>query len=226
MRDLFCYTVHMFAQLESILISFANTLPLEVFVFIASFVEEVIAPIPSPTVMLVAGSFARVQDYAFFALVLLALIGAVGKTVGALVVYFITDKGEDFVMEKFGKFFGVTHEDVEKLGKKLGNGVRDYVVLTLLRAFPFMPSVVVSVGGGLLKVPLPLFITSTFLGTILRDGLYLYAGYAGATALFAIINKSSNLETYIEVLVALAVVGFIVYRIYHRNSRNHVKDTR
>ncbi len=208
----------MFAQLEEILLSFANTLSLEVFVFVASFVEEVVAPIPSPTVMILAGSFAKVQEYSLYALVPLALIGAIGKTIGALVVYTITDKAEDFVMNRFGKFFGVTHEDVENFGKKLGNGMRDYVLLILLRALPFIPSVVVSVGSGLLKVPLPLFIISTFLGTIVRDSIYLYAGYAGVTALFAIINKSSNLETYIEVGVILAVLTFIGYRIYLRRK--------
>ncbi len=215
----------MFSHLEEILLSFANSLPLEVFVLVASFVEEVIAPIPSPTVMVLAGSFARVQDYMMPALVVLALIGAMGKTIGAIVVYFITDKAEDVVMNKFGKFFGVTHEDVEKLGKKLGNGFRDYILLTTLRALPFIPSVVVSVGSGLLKVPVTLFIISTFLGTIIRDGFYLYAGYIGATALFTIINQSSSLETVVEVLVVLAGLAFIGYRIYLRKkSTNPLKE--
>ena len=208
----------MFTHLEEILLSFAHSLPLEAFVLIASFVEEVVAPIPSPTVMVLAGSFARVQEYMMPALIVLALIGAVGKTIGAIVVYYITDKAEDVVMNKFGKFFGVTHEDVEKLGKKLGNGFRDYILLTTLRALPFMPSVVVSVGSGLLKVPIKLFIISTFLGTIIRDGFYLYAGYVGATALFAIINQSSSLETVVEVLVVLGVLAFIGYRIYLRKK--------
>ncbi len=209
----------MFAHLEEMLISFADSLSLELFVFLASFVEEVVAPIPSPTVMVLAGSFAKVQEYTILALIPLAIIGAVGKTIGALVVYTITDKAEDVVMRKFGKFFNVTHEDVENFGKKLGNGIRDYVFLTVCRALPFVPSVVVSVGSGLLKVPIPLFIISTFLGTIIRDAFYLYAGYVGATALFAIINQSSSLETVVEVLAVLGVLSFIGYRIYLRRSR-------
>jgi len=211
--------MHMFLQLEALLLSFAQTLSLEVFVLVASFIEEVIAPIPSPTVMLIAGSFAKVQEYTVFMLIPLALIGAVGKTVGALLVYYVSDKAEDVVMHKFGKFFNVTHEDVENLGKKLGNGIRDYVLLTVLRTLPFIPSVVISAGSGLLKVPLPLFIVSTFLGTIFRDCFYLYAGYIGAQALTAIIAQSTNLETYIEVIVVLSVLIFIGYRVYQRKIK-------
>ncbi len=208
----------MFSHFEEILLSFIHTLPLEVFVFVASFVEEVIAPIPSPTVMVLSGSFAKVQGYAPFALILLALIGALGKTIGALVVYFITHRAEDLVMRKFGTFFGVTHADVATLGSKLGNGFRDYFILTVFRALPFIPSVVVSVGCGLLKVPLPLFIASTFLGTIVRDGFYLYAGYVGVKLLTSIISHSTNLETYIEVAIVVCICFYIGYRMYRRKE--------
>ncbi len=210
----------MFTYLETVLISFASTLSLETFVFIASFVEEVVAPIPSPTVMLLAGSFAKVQEYSLFMLLVLSIIGAVGKTIGALVVYVITDKAEDVVMHKFGTFFNVTHEDVEAFGKKLGNGLKDYAMLTTLRALPFMPSVVVSVGSGLLKVPIRLFIISTFVGTIIRDGIYLYAGYIGAQALTAFVHQSTSFETYVELVVVATVLGFLGYRmIQKRKSR-------
>lgn len=201
----------MFTHLEEILLSFANTLPLEVFAFVASIIEEIIAPIPSPTVMVVTGSFASVQGYTYLGLILLACIGALGKTVGAFVVYTITDKAEDVIMGKFGRFFDITHEDVEKFGKRLHGGVRDYFVLTLLRALPFVPSVLISVGSGLIKVPLPVFITSTFLGTIIRDGFYLYAGFVGAEIFTRLISASTNIESYIEYGVGGVVIVAVIY---------------
>ncbi len=218
----FVILIPMFSYLESVLISFAHTLSLETFVLVASFVEEVVAPIPSPTVMLLAGSFAKVQEYSLFMLLVLAVIGAIGKTIGAILVYFITDKAEDIVMYKFGKFFNVTHEDVESFGKKLGHGMKDYVVLTALRALPFMPSVVVSVGSGLLKVPLKLFIISTFLGTIIRDGIYLYTGYIGTQALTAFVQESTNLETYVKGIAVVAVLGFLGYRMIQKRKNRIV----
>lgn len=210
----------MFSHLETLLLSLAHSLSLEVFVFMASIVEEIIAPIPSPTVMLLTGSIASVQERAVYALIPLALIGAFGKVIGALAVYVVSDRAEDLVIGKFGKFFGVTHLDVEKFGRKLGNGARDYVFLTVLRALPFIPSVVLSVGSGVLKVPLPLFIFSTFFGTILRDGFYLYAGFVGAEMLRLLITKASHIETYIEVATACLVLSIFVKLFYmHRKEQ-------
>ncbi len=214
----------MFTYLENLLMALVHSLPLEAFVFVASFVEEVVAPIPSPAVMLVAGATAQAQGKILLALVSLAVIGALGKTVGALVVYFISDKAEDLVMHRFSKFFNVTKDDVEKFGSRLGNGIRDYFLMTFLRALPFMPSVVLSVGSGLLKVPLPLFIISTFLGTIVRDGFYLYAGYVGTSVLLSFVNQTGHLETFVEVGAGILFV-YVCTRII-RKRRNGTQDTK
>ena len=208
----------MFAYLNQILVSYSQYLPLEYFVIIASFVEEVVAPIPSPTVMMAAGFVAEIQHRAVYALIPLAILGAVGKTMGALVVYAISNVAEDFVMRKFGRFFKVTHEDVEKLGSKLGNGARDYFFLTTLRALPFVPSVLVSVGSGLLKIPLPLFIVSTFFGTIVRDSVYLYAGYVGTQVLNTFVDQTMNIESYIELIAIGVVVVWIVLFILKKRK--------
>lgn len=202
----------MIAYLEEMLRAYVHILPLEVFVLVASIVEEIIAPIPSPSVMMLAGSFAFIQDYVLWGLLPLAVIGAVGKTIGGLVVYGISDRAEDVIMNTFGKFFGVTHEDIERLGRKLQGGARDYVLLTFLRALPIVPSVILSVGGGVLKVRLPLFIFSTFVGTIFRDGLYLYAGYTGITFFVNLIADAGHIEGYVQIGVVLLVLGFIAYR--------------
>ena len=164
----------MFATLEASLAALAYVVPLPLFVLIASCVEEIIAPIPSPFVMLLGGSLAQVQGYTLFGLFFLALMGALGKTIGALFVYSIVRKAGETALLRFGRFFGITREDITRLSSKLGHGARDYVIMILLRAFPFIPSVIVSVGSGFLRVPIPLFIISTFIGTIIRDSLYLY----------------------------------------------------
>lgn len=202
--------------------SFVNILSLEVFVFVASIIEEVIAPIPSPTVMVVAGSVAQLQERALFFLIPLAIIGALGKVIGAIFVYFISDKAEDFVLRRFGNFFNVSHDDVEAFGKRLGNGKRDYVLLTVLRALPFIPSVLLSVGSGVLKIPLPLFIFSTFFGTIIRDGFYLYAGFVGTEMLSAFVTQTSHMETYVEVFAAVVVISILV-RMYFLKKKNRLQ---
>lgn len=215
---LYC-AYRMFTELETTLLSFIHTLPLEAFVFIASFIEEVIAPIPSPTIMILSGSFAALNEYLLLGLITLALIGACGKTISALIVYFIADRLEDVMVAKFGRFFGVTHERIEALGARLHGGARDYALLTFLRALPVMPSSVVSVGCGLLKVPLPLYLVSTFLGTIIRDGVYLYIGYSGITVLTSLATKAATVETVIQAIVIAGVILLLGF-LYLRRTRN------
>lgn len=184
----------MFSSIEATLMEHVHTMSLEAFVFFASIVEEIIAPIPSPTVMVLSGSFAQVQGMPLEGLLVLAVIGAFGKVIGALVVYFIAKEARDFVLNTCGKYFKVTQRDVDALGARLGRGARDYAVLTFLRALPIMPSVVLSVGSGLLHIPLRLYIISTFVGTIVRDGFYLYAGYVGTDVFRNIIPFFDHVE--------------------------------
>ncbi|MEK7101297.1 MAG: hypothetical protein AAB921_04355, partial [Patescibacteria group bacterium] len=112
----------MFTTLEAALLSFAQAMPLPLFALIASFVEEVIAPIPSGAVLLLIGSLAQLQSYSLVALLFLVLLAAAGKLIGALVIYVVADRAEDIVMARFSRFFGVTHEDIEKFGARFGMG--------------------------------------------------------------------------------------------------------
>ncbi|MFZ2522998.1 MAG: VTT domain-containing protein [Minisyncoccia bacterium] len=209
----------MFEQLEQILISLSNYVPLEIFAPVASVVEEIIAPIPSPAVMIVTGSLAALQEKTIYYLVFLALLGSLGKLLGSLFVYFVSDKVEDYFSGILEKFFGVTHEDIESFGKKLNGGYRDYLVMFLMRALPIIPSSVVSIGGGILKIPLKLFIVSTFLGSIVRDFIYIYFGYSGISILGGFLKKSESLESWIQLAVLAFVFGLFTWLYLRRRKQ-------
>lgn len=209
----------MFAYLEAQVLSLATLLPLPVFAALSSFIEEIVAPIPSGPVMLVMGSLAQVQGYSLLALFGLVLTATFGKLCGALVVYVIADKAEDILTGRFARFFGVTHAQIEAFGTRLGNGWRDYVLLTLLRTLPFVPSIVVSFGAGALKIPLRLFIIATIIGTILRDSFFLYLGYAGITAAEGLIERFSTIESMLQIAIATALIIAFLTLLYLRFVR-------
>lgn len=212
----------MFAELEQILLSYAERLPLEVFAVVASFVEEVIAPIPSPVVMIVTGSLAAIQEYPFSFLMVLSFLGMVGKLGGALVVYTIVDKAEDLMGDKIERFFGVSHKQIESFGARLGKGWKDYAVLTLLRALPIIPSSIISVGCGVLRVRMKLFVVSTIIGTVIRDFMYLYVGYAGAAILGSALEQSAAIESILEVVALMVTAGALGYLAYRRMNKKGV----
>lgn len=209
----------MFDSLGDTLFSLIHTLPLEWFVFVASIVEEIIAPIPSPTVMVLAGSFANVQNYGAEMLLILVCIGAIGKTLGALVVYEISYRAQNFVMHHCGRFFDITPEAIEKFGAKVGTGLKGYLTLTLFRALPIIPSALVSAGSGVLKIPRSIFIVSAFFGTIIRDGFYLYVGYVGTDSLRFFVSQSTYVEAIIQYVCIGGFVAFCVYLYYGRRKR-------
>lgn len=204
----------MFERLESLVLSYADVMPLPVFAAVSSFVEEIIAPIPSGPVMLVMGSLAQVQGYALPALLMLAVVAACGKLAGALVVYIIADKAEDFVTGRFAKLLGISHAQIESFGKRLGNGWRDYILLTVLRALPFIPSAVISAGSGLLKIPLRLFIVATLLGSIVRDAFFLYLGYIGLSGAEQVIGQIDTVESLLQFTIILGVAAALIAYVY------------
>lgn len=196
-------------------------MPLFIFAPLASFIEEAIPPIPSPAIMIITGFLASVQNLSFYGLVILCLLGSVGKTFGAWFIYFIMDKVEDVLSGRFGKFIGVTHEDIESFGARLGKGPRDYIILTVLRALPVVPSTLISVGGGLLKVPLRLFLFTTLTGSIIRNAMYIYLGYVGVTVASSFIKNTASAESLIQIVVVLVIVIFLAIMYYKRYQNNH-----
>lgn len=187
---------------------FSTILPLPAFTFIGVIVEEVLAPIPSPLVMTLAGSLAASSGQTVTYLLWLALVGALGKTLGSYIIYVLADKGENLVLGKFGKFLGVSHKEVEAIGKHLNKGWRDDVVIFLLRAIPIIPTAPVSIVAGLIRLNLRTYLVSTFFGTLVRNIIYLYFGYTSLGALESLNEGLDSFESlgYV-ILAALMAVG-------------------
>ncbi len=206
----------MFNALEVFVFNLINTLPLEVFVVVGSFIEEVIPPIPSPGVMILAGSFAVIQDYSFGGLAFLVLLASVGKTFGALVLYSGTKYAQDYLVGTFGHVFNVTQGDIERFGKRFTGGFSDYASLAILRSIPIIPSVILSFGSGVIKLPVRVFLVGTFIGTIIRDTFYLFVGVSGTATLVAFVHNTATIETYLTLGALIFCAGLFVYFIYTR----------
>ncbi len=214
----------MFSALENFLLSFIHAIPLELFTFIASFIEEVVAPIPSAGVLILTGSFAAVQERSLAGLIPLVFIAALGKSLGAIIVYFFSDKLSHLVFRRFGTWLRVSSEEVAEIGKRMTGTPRDYLILTACRALPIVPSSAVSVGCGVLKVPFRLFLITTIIGTVLRDSFFIYAGYQGTDLLSRLTAQSVNVESVIQTAFIGFVLAFFAY-LYLRRRRGTAAPT-
>jgi len=214
--------MNFFSNLEHFVRYAALHLPLEGFVFIGSFLEEVISPIPSALIMGVAGSVALMRDEALWYLLLLAMVGNIGKTLGAWIYYFLGDKLEDLFIPKATKWFGIKHEDLENIGKRfVGHHWKDGGVLFLLRIFPPFPTTPVSIAAGIIKMDLRVFLLATYAGNFFKDLLYLYIGYAGIAKLHTLWRRIDDVKVIVDVAVIIAVLA-LLFILYTERGRGRV----
>lgn len=197
----------------------AEKMSLEMFCVAGGFLEEIIAPIPSPLVMMTAGTLAEYQKFAMSYIFWLAFLGSIGKTLGSWIIYAVTKKAEDFVLSRFGNFLGVDREQVEELSRKLDKGWKDYVILTVLRALPFMPSSVLSVVCGLVKIHTRVFVITTFLGNLARNLVFLYMGYEGKAAYESLIHGMDSVESMVKAAILLGLAGLIAWIYLNRGKK-------
>lgn len=214
--------MHFFSNLEHLVRYGALHLPLEAFVFAGSFLEEVISPIPSALIMGVAGSVALMRDEPLWYLLLLALVGNVGKTLGAWLYYFIGDKLEDLFIPKATKWFGIRHEDLESIGKRfVGHHWKDGGVLFLLRILPPFPTTPVSITAGMIKMDIRVFLLATYAGNFFKDLLYLYIGYAGIAKLHTLWRRIDDVKVIVDVAVVACIVA-LLFILYTERGRGKV----
>jgi len=212
--------MNIFNQVITWLESLATQIPLPLFTLIGGFIEEVLAPIPSPFVMMLAGSIGKSQNYTIAALIGISALGALGKTLGAWILYIIGDKAEDFALGKFGKFIGIEGKDVESIGKYFKGGAKDWLIMIAMRAIPIMPTSPLSLIAGVIKIDLKAYLIGGFIGTVIRNFFFVYLGYVGLDTAESLTSGLSSAETIAKVVFVVVVGLGLVYLYYKRSKKN------
>ena len=187
-------------------------------VFLASIVEEVIAPIPS-TLVIMGTSFivlkgATISPDAFLKLFInIVLPASLGVTIGSLFVYTIAYFAGKPFLERWGKYLGVSWEDLEKAEKKFEKSRSDEIILFLVRAVPVVPSVAISAFCGFIRFDLKKYLIITFLGTLVRAFLLGFIGWQFGSLYQTAADEISYLE---EISLAVIIVAIVVYIIYKK----------
>lgn len=208
----------LFSQLIVYLESLATQVPLEVFTFFGTILEEILAPIPSPFVMTITGSIAQAQGHLLAYLIVVAVIGALGRVVGTSFLYLVADVAEDVVVGRFGGFLGVSHREITQIGSRFDGTARDYLTLIVLRSIPVMPSSPISVVCGLIALNFRVFAIGTAIGSVFRNLFFLYIGYTGLAATESFMEGLQSVETLVQIVFVLTLVGGF-YCFYRKRER-------
>ncbi len=180
-------------------------------IILATFIENIIAPIPSEFVFPWAGFLAAQGKLNIW---LIALSGAIGSLLASLVLYYLGSKfngpkTRQFV-DKYGKYVFISLEDLEKAE----GWFEKYGIWTVLifRVIP-LGRTVISVPAGFVKMNVITFSLLTFVGTFLWSLILTYAGFLLGENWDKV---SKFLEEYQHIVIYLIIacgIGFIAWKI-------------
>jgi membrane protein DedA with SNARE-associated domain len=196
----------------------ARIVPLELFISLGAFAEEVIAPIPSMLITTTAGFFAHVEGRTALFVVWLVVLGGLGKLAGSFIYYTLGDKLEDVVVGRYGRYLGLNHADVERIGQRFtGHHWRDGGLIFVLRLIPFVPTVLVSIACGVVRIRTRVFLLASYTGNFCKDLFYAFAGYYGIRALKTYFLDIERVRFGVGVVSTIAVIGSLIFLYIHRH---------
>lgn len=177
-------------------------------VFYGSILEELFYVIPSSLVQLSAaaillGGTSFSWELVGKSILFIGVPASVGVVIGSLPYYALGYFGGKPAIQKWGKWLGVSWDSIEQFDKKLTRTHWDEIIFIGLRALPVLPSVVLSVGPGVLRLPLRTYLVGSFIGTLIRASVM---GFIGALL-------GSQAETFSGIFEKAQTMGLVILGI-------------
>ena len=179
-------------------------------------IESVIIPIPSELVLPFAGFLVGTGDaiepltgqpWSYW---LVVIAGTLGATVGALIAYAIGLYGGRPIVDRWGRYLGITHADLDRAETffaRYGEAASFFG-----RLVPVVRSLV-SFAAGLSRMPLPKFILFTFLGSLPFTAVLVFAGLQLGANWESVGPILKRFEYAILAVLAVIVIAWVWFRI-------------
>lgn len=139
-----------------------------------------------------------------------ALAGAVGNTLGSLLTYWIGIAGGRRVLEKWGRYVLISRHDLDLADRwfsKYGELVAFFSrLLPVVRTFISLPA-------GVARMPLKKFVPYTFVGAFIWSGVLAYGGYLLGEHWEKLRSAIRPFDIPIMVIVVALVMWFVVHKI-------------
>lgn len=181
-------------------------------VFALMFIESCGIPAPSEVIMPFAGYLVFTGQFTLWAVV---VAGALGNIMGSLLAYWIGAKGGRPLLERYGKYVGISKHDLERADGWFAR----YGELTVFigRLLPVVRTYI-SFPAGAARMNLKKFILYTTLGVIPWALLFAWLGVKLGPAWE---NLHHRLR-FLDIIVASGVIAGLGYVWYRKNKRGAV----
>ncbi|RJO60761.1 DedA family protein [candidate division WS5 bacterium] len=181
-------------------------------VFLAMAIESACVPLPSEIIMPFAGYLVYKGEFNFW---LVAAVGALGNLAGSLAAYYIGRWGGLPLVEKYGKYFLISHHDIvlahrwfEKHGKSTVFFTR---MMPVVRTFISLPA-------GVSEMNVKTFSLYTFLGALPWSIALTYIGMKLGENWNTLGDYFHKADLAIGLVLVIGLVWYIRRHIHHMKN--------
>jgi membrane protein DedA with SNARE-associated domain len=182
-------------------------------VFLGMTIESACIPLPSEIIMPFAGYVVWEGKMTLWGI---TLVGALGNLFGSLIAYYVGLKGGRPLLEKYGKYILITKSKLNLADEWFAKYGHEAVLIS--RVLPGVRTFI-SLPAGITHMDLKKFIIYTFLGSL---PWCFVLGYVGVL----MGPQWETIKDYMhvfDVIVAIGVVVFLAYLIYHYRGKEHIE---
>jgi membrane protein DedA with SNARE-associated domain len=178
-------------------------------VFAAAFLEVIFPPIPSEVIFPLVGFIAQNRGLGLENTIGMATVGALGSTVGAVLIFFVSARVGRTAIMRYGKRVRISEQEIEKAERwfeRYGS-----VAVFTARMIPGIREII-SIPAGISRMNIAKFVGYTFAGSLLWCIILTLVGYYLGEAWRNFSDQLSSAFTIITIILvaaaAIAVAGF------------------
>jgi membrane protein DedA with SNARE-associated domain len=189
-------------------------------VFAAAFLEVIFPPVPSEVIFPLVGFTAQNRGLGLENAIGMASVGALGSTVGAILIYFVSAKVGRMVIVRFGKRVRISEQEIEKAEswfEKYGS-----IAVFTARMIPGIREII-SIPAGIGQMNFAKFVGYTFAGSLLWCIILTLTGYYLGEAWSKFSEQASSAFTIVTIIVIAAIITGVGFW-YSRRKRASAKQ--
>jgi len=190
-------------------------------IFTAALIETLFPIIPSELIFPLAGYVVQSQSLGVEQAIMFGLVGSLGSTLGAIIIYFFALKVGRKIVLKIGKYILITESKLEKSEvwfQKYGK----WAVL-LGRLAPGVRELI-SIPAGLSRMNFMEFTLFTFIGSFLWSVSLTMIGYYLGNAWDEFSQESSKAFHIIALAIIISLVLIFLFKLYKKRKRIKQKE--
>ena len=177
-----------------------------------------LAIVEGPVVMMISGFLVRLDFFSFWPVYFLLVAG---DLTGDILWYLLGRHGARSFIEKYGRFFSITEENVEK-AEQFFNKHQGKILFISKITMGFGFALATLIAAGAAKVPFKKYLTINFLGQFVWTGVLMAVGYFLGN-LYIMVDRSLRWAFIIALLVIAAFAAYGFGKFMRSQVRREVK---